>query len=176
MFTLRYGNDQTRLFNSNCQCINLLQHIRSVCNLQHIPQGELDLADETTGYLQFLKDSPLEYANTLIKPRSTYVPIHVKVNEDNSVVTVPLLETSGTAKQPFVLKTQKQPPRGDRALTNSGSNDKVGNVQPTNTTSSNFLSTSSASINAQQSPSNRNSSSKKSTTPKRTPSADAQQT
>lgn len=73
MFTVKYGNDQQKIFNSNCQVINLLQHIATACGCK----GEIDLAEESTGLLQFLRDFPYVYANTALKPRGSYVLVQV---------------------------------------------------------------------------------------------------
>ena len=74
MFTVRYANEQQKVFNSNCHTINLIASIKQQCGY---PNLELDLAEENTGQLLYLLDSPLEYASSFIKPRSSHVLIQI---------------------------------------------------------------------------------------------------
>lgn len=105
MFTVKCKSEQ-RIFNSNCHIINLLSCIYQT--FEYEPSIVLDLADETTGSLQNLKEYPKEYANTILKPRGTYVLVQItskyilqfvrfahrvwSENEDGSLQYTPLWE------------------------------------------------------------------------------------
>ncbi|PRP87419.1 hypothetical protein PROFUN_00630 [Planoprotostelium fungivorum] len=117
MFTLKYGQEQQRVFNANVQASLLLQHIASTCGYKGI---EVDLAEESTGLLQFLRDCPNEYCTNILRSRNSYVLIEAKSdltshtlhlisteNDDGSLMYIPLFE-SQTLKQPFIVKAQKQ--------------------------------------------------------------------
>ncbi len=80
MFTVRYGNDQQRIFNANCQIVNLMNHIKQTCGY---PEYELEIADESTGQVIFLTDCPNEYATQYIKSRSNYVLVQVQSTISN---------------------------------------------------------------------------------------------
>ncbi|MFN3245260.1 MAG: hypothetical protein ACK42K_01030 [Leptonema sp. (in: bacteria)] len=77
MFTVRYGNDQQKIFNSNCQAVNLLNYIKHACGYSNI---DIDLAEESTGQILYMPDNPLEYASSYIKPRTNYVPVQISSN------------------------------------------------------------------------------------------------
>lgn len=75
MFTIKWGTDKQKVLNSNCQVINLVQHIQKLIGHEN---EEIDLAEESSGYLQFLKEVLGEYASLLLKPRGVYIPVVVK--------------------------------------------------------------------------------------------------
>ena len=55
MISLVWGSDQQQILNSNCQLINLVHHIKSICGVSK--NVEIDLAEEATGQLQFLTEA-----------------------------------------------------------------------------------------------------------------------
>jgi hypothetical protein len=109
MFTVRYANEQLKVFNSNCHTVNLIASIKQQCGY---PNLDVDLAEENSGQLLYLSDWPLENASTYIKPRSSHVLIHTTSsyccyrishnieNPDGTATYVPLLDQT-TSKQPF---------------------------------------------------------------------------
>jgi hypothetical protein len=77
-FILKYGADKEAIFNANCKVINLLQHIKEACSLQGEEVENLDLAEESTGAVQFLNVNLNEQANMLLTvPKGTYVALRV---------------------------------------------------------------------------------------------------
>lgn len=79
---LKYGKEQEKTFNTNCKVINLLSAIR-LCATTLLPTSAdlecIDVAEETTGVLQFLSSSINECANTVLtSPNSTYILIKVQ--------------------------------------------------------------------------------------------------
>jgi hypothetical protein len=52
--------------------VNVLGYIKEKCGIK---EGEIDLAEEPTGLLQFLTETPLEYASNILRTRGMYVPV-----------------------------------------------------------------------------------------------------
>jgi len=98
---LKYGKDQEKICNTNCKVINLLLHIKQVCMqlpTSFVPGNMeidcLDVAEETTGVLQFLNSNLTGYANTVLStPKAIYIPIKTHKNEDGTVEYIPLFDS-----------------------------------------------------------------------------------
>jgi hypothetical protein len=68
---------EERLFNPNCLCIVLLNHIRKTCGYgDQNPPIIVDLASET-GEVMDLVNKPKELAKKYLEPRGTYILLKV---------------------------------------------------------------------------------------------------
>ena len=79
-FTLRYGEDDELLFNSNCSIKVLLENIKKRC--KRAANEIIDLADDQA-QVKNLSDQPdFKYASLLLQPRMTYILVKVNVFVD----------------------------------------------------------------------------------------------
>lgn len=83
MFYVRHHDDQVAVFNSRCQTVVLLNHMRRALNVP----GPIDLLQQAAEYknaapvgLQDKGDTT--YANTVLAPRASYVLLQTQEDED----------------------------------------------------------------------------------------------
>ncbi|KNE70050.1 hypothetical protein AMAG_15039 [Allomyces macrogynus ATCC 38327] len=93
-FTVKYGDNDERLFNSNCLNTVLLGHIKAALKLT-FPEP-VDLALDSGDVLD-LASKPREYAKKYIEPRAVCTLLKVVQDEDDgSTAYVPLLDNAAT--------------------------------------------------------------------------------
>ncbi|XP_031574276.1 uncharacterized protein CXorf65 homolog [Actinia tenebrosa] len=102
---VRFGDDEQRLFNTNCRAKILYENIKERCNCQS--EDVIDLADEN-GFLKNLPGRPPnEYATTFLPNRSTFILL--QITEDNTSkqkqsVYTPLLRGVSESIPDFLAK------------------------------------------------------------------------
>ncbi|XP_022095854.1 uncharacterized protein CXorf65 homolog [Acanthaster planci] len=74
--TVKYGDNEQKLFNPYCSSLILLECIRKNCNITDA-DATLDLSD-ALGSIKRLPDNLHSYANTLLDGRETYWVIKVE--------------------------------------------------------------------------------------------------
>ncbi|XP_038065810.1 uncharacterized protein CXorf65 homolog [Patiria miniata] len=78
--TVRFGEKEEALFNPNCRTLLLLENIKQRCNCAE--DVDVDLSDNE-GNVKHLLETPLRYANEVLKERETLVLVRVEKNEGN---------------------------------------------------------------------------------------------
>lgn len=107
------NKEQEKIFNANCKVINLLHAIREAAD--YTKDVELDIAEESTGLLQFLPANLQDYAhNVLTQPRAPYILVRTQKNEDGTTEYVPLAERAN-----FLVKLKSTRSKSDRKRTGS---------------------------------------------------------
>lgn len=95
--TVRYGDDQSRLFNINCRNEVLLYQIKKRCKMDH--DEIIDLSDEH-GVVKNLRQNLDEYGYDYLKERETLILLRVDAGEPD-----PVEETESATPAPPVDKT-----------------------------------------------------------------------
>lgn len=98
MFSLKHGSDdQTTLFNSKCQIVVLLSHIKRTLNLRNVAIDVIPVATDYKSVLPLglLEKGEFVYANTILQPRGTYALLQVNEDEDGVREYVSLWKAKG---------------------------------------------------------------------------------
>ena len=69
-FTVRYGADQTQLFNMDCWAAVLVDHMKQRCGYGHLPEG-VDLLKEDNTCVN-LSEVGVASATAVLTPKATY--------------------------------------------------------------------------------------------------------
>ncbi|XP_076442906.1 uncharacterized protein CXorf65 homolog [Babylonia areolata] len=85
--TVRYGENQTKIFNADCKNEILLENIKMQCDCPH--NEAVEVSDEH-GVVKNLRNFPTEYGSDFLKGRETLVLLTVQNGADKPVFT-PLL-------------------------------------------------------------------------------------
>lgn len=72
--TVKFGDEQSRLFNANCRNDVLLQHIKKRCDCQR--EDIVELSDEK-GVVKHLREFPYDYGIDHLKERETLILLKV---------------------------------------------------------------------------------------------------
>ncbi|XP_061193024.1 uncharacterized protein CXorf65 homolog [Saccostrea echinata] len=75
--TVKYGDEQSRLFNANCRNDVLLQHIKKRCDCQR--DDIVELSDEK-GVVKHLRNYPYDYGIDHLRERETLILLKVDGN------------------------------------------------------------------------------------------------
>ncbi|XP_048736305.1 uncharacterized protein CXorf65 homolog [Ostrea edulis] len=112
--TVKYGDEQTRLFNANCRNDVLLQHIKKRCDCHR--EDIVELSDEK-GVVKHLRNYPYDYGIDHLRERETLILLKVDggsfADENESTMGdrltyVPLL-TSMEGNQEFLELINPRP-------------------------------------------------------------------
>merc|ERR1712087_874578 len=114
-FTVRYGMDQTQLFNMDCWAVVLCDHIKAKCGYGDILE-QVDLLKEDNS-LVGLSKAGKAYASTVLIPKAKYYLCKLPQTEDGSNTTPQSLWTpTATAddEAPAAVEPNKvvQPKKG----------------------------------------------------------------
>ena len=89
-FTVKYGDSETALFNSDCWAVVLCDYMKERCGFGDLEEP-VDLLDESGNPVK-LQELGKEYAKMLVKPEGTYTLCKVQPTDDGSPPTYePLL-------------------------------------------------------------------------------------
>lgn len=120
---VRYGDNQEKIINANCQSAVLLGHLKKSCGFSSLAEP-LDLSTEA-GEVLDLQSKPREYASKFIEPRSTCILVKViRDDEDEEnwacLLAGHALKLNGTSRikkktakplaKPVVVEEKKQTP------------------------------------------------------------------
>lgn len=72
--TVKFGDEQSRLFNANCRNDVLLQHIKKRCDCHR--EDDVELSDEK-GVVKHLREFPYDYGIDHLKERETLILLKV---------------------------------------------------------------------------------------------------
>lgn len=76
--TVKFGDDQKKIFNPNCRTSSLLESIRRNCSVSELDKGKIDLLGEDGKFAQISRRSSRTPANLILNGRATYVLISIK--------------------------------------------------------------------------------------------------
>lgn len=100
-FTVRYGDDESQLFNSDCWGVVLLEHIQKKCGYAGSPE-EFDLVQED-GTRMYLRSIGKQTARGTLTPKYAYILVKIVV-DDNGAQTVEQLWRPPPGYEPPVQK------------------------------------------------------------------------
>uniref|UniRef100_A0A7S0LJW8 Uncharacterized protein n=1 Tax=Coccolithus braarudii TaxID=221442 RepID=A0A7S0LJW8_9EUKA len=110
-FTVRYGVDQTQLFNMDCWAVVLCDHIKLKCGYSDIPE-QVDLLKEDNSLVGLSKVGK-SYASAVLTSKAKYCLCKLVQPEDGSNPTPQSLWTpapSAEEEPPAVAEPPKGPP------------------------------------------------------------------
>ncbi|PIK54270.1 hypothetical protein BSL78_08843 [Apostichopus japonicus] len=120
--TVRFGDDQSALFNPNCRNVNLLRDIKRKCDCNI--EETFDLSDEN-GEVANLWSHPEDYGRNYLTERGNFILVRVERNEaseDDRVTYTPMLYGMENQTE-FLDRLNPKPVKGGKQRRRGGADD-----------------------------------------------------
>ena len=111
-FMVKYGEDESAPFNSDCWAVVLLDHMKAKCGYPNAPE-EFDLLSEDGQRLNLLAVGK-ESAIASITPKSSYILAKIVVDEESGAETVEQLWTPPEGYEPPAAAGKGAPAKGKK--------------------------------------------------------------